>query len=107
MLHLDDGTAIIDTPGMREFALADAATGIDLAFADVTTMATACRFRDCQHREEPGCAVTESLDEDRLKSFRKLEREAAFEARKTDPKKAADERKKWKMIHKANRSRDR
>jgi ribosome biogenesis GTPase len=107
LLHLDDGTAIIDTPGMREFALADATTGIDLAFADVTTIATTCRFRDCRHREEPGCAVIESLDQDRLESFRKLEREAAFEARKTDPRKAAEERKKWKTIHKSNRQRER
>lgn len=107
LLHLQDGTAIIDTPGMREFALADAGAGIDLAFADVTSVASACRFRNCRHREEPGCAVTEALDEERLESFRKLEREAAFEARKTDPRKAAEERKKWKTIHKANRQRER
>ncbi|MDR3614104.1 MAG: ribosome small subunit-dependent GTPase A [Candidatus Obscuribacterales bacterium] len=107
LLYLNDGTAIIDTPGMREFALADASTGINLAFADVATIADACRFRDCRHRDEPGCAVTEALDEERLQSFRKLEREAAFEARKTDPRKAAEERKKWKTIHRANRQRER
>lgn len=107
LLHLPDGTAIIDTPGMREFALADASDGVNLAFADVTTIAGACRFRDCRHREEPGCAVIQSLDEDRLESFRRLEREAAFEARKTDPRKAAQERKKWKIIHKEARQRQR
>jgi ribosome biogenesis GTPase len=107
LLHLDDGTAIIDTPGMREFALADASAGVSLAFSDVVTIADACRFRDCRHRDEPGCAVVETLDEERLQSFRKLEREAAFEARKTDPRKAAEERKKWKTIHKANRQRER
>jgi ribosome biogenesis GTPase / thiamine phosphate phosphatase len=107
LLHLSDGTAIIDTPGMREFALADASTGINLAFADVATIARACRFSDCRHRDEPGCAVIETLDQQRLESLRKLEREAAFEARKTDPRKAAEERKKWKTIHKANRQRER
>ena len=107
LVTLADGTAIIDTPGMREFALADAVDGFDIAFADVAMFAHACRFSDCRHRGEPGCAVEESLDGERLKSYRKLEREAAFEARKTDPKKASEERKKWKAISKFARRRER
>lgn len=105
LVYMNDGTAIIDTPGMREFALADASVGMEAAFGDVAEHADFCRFRDCRHRDEPGCAVVESVDTDRLRNYRKLEREAAFEARKTDPRKAADERKKWKAISKASRQR--
>lgn len=107
LLHLPDGTAIIDTPGMREFALADASDGLGAAFSDVSELAAGCRFKDCRHKSEPGCAVINELDDERLETFRQLEREAAFEARKTDPRKAAEERKKWKTITKANRQRER
>jgi ribosome biogenesis GTPase / thiamine phosphate phosphatase len=107
LLRLPDGTAIIDTPGMREFALADADEGVSAAFKDVTTLARECRFNDCRHRTEPGCAVLEGVAEERLQSWRKLEREAAFEARKHDRLAAADEKARWKTIHKANRQRNR
>ena len=106
LLELADGTAIIDTPGMREFSLADADEGISIAFADVVGLAENCRFKDCQHRTEPGCTVRESLDEARLSSWRKLEREAAFEARKNDPRLRAEHQARWKAIHKANRKRE-
>ena len=107
LVRLPDGTAIIDTPGMREFALADADEGVSAAFQDVTTLARECRFNDCRHQTEPGCAVLEGVDEERLQSWRKLEREAAFEARKHDRFAAADEKARWKTIHKANRQRNR
>ena len=102
---LDDGTAVIDTPGMREFALADADLAVDATFDDVTELAAACRFNDCRHESEPGCAVREAVDEERLQSWRKLRREAAFEARKTDPALARAEQARWKAIHRANRVR--
>ncbi len=105
LLKLSDGTSIIDTPGMREFALADAAGGVDAAFEDVSTIASQCRFHDCRHDTEPDCAVREGVDEARLANWRKLQREAAFEARKTDRRAASIEREKWKAIHKANRRR--
>lgn len=105
LLRLLDGTSIIDTPGMREFALADAVCGIDAAFDDVSTVALQCRFHDCLHDTEPGCAVRDEIDADRLASWRKLQREAAFEVRKTDRRAASLEREKWKAIHKANRRR--
>lgn len=107
LLHRDDGTAIIDTPGMREFTLADADQGVSDVFQEITSIAESCKYKDCRHIEEPGCAVLESVDEDRLESWRKLEREAAFEARKTDRRAAVLERDRWKNIHKANRRRER
>jgi ribosome biogenesis GTPase / thiamine phosphate phosphatase len=105
LLRLNDGTAIIDTPGMREFALADATGGVEATFNDVTTLALLCKFNDCKHQTEPGCAVRQSIDQSRLASWHKLGREAAFEARKADPRAAAQEKERWKAIHKANRHR--
>lgn len=107
LLYRKDGTAIIDTPGMREFTLAEANQGVADVFDEITSMAQSCKFSDCRHEEEPGCAVLENVEEDRLESWRKLEREAAFEARKTDRTAAAMERDKWKTIHKENRRRNR
>ncbi|MDM4766183.1 ribosome small subunit-dependent GTPase A [Pelomonas sp. SE-A7] len=70
------GACIIDTPGLRGLALdADAAT-VAQAFDDVQELAQACRFRNCSHGDEPGCAVRESLGAERLKSYEKLQREA-------------------------------
>jgi ribosome biogenesis GTPase len=105
LLYLPDGTALIDTPGMREFGLADATEGISQAFSDVASLASDCRFRDCQHVSEPGCAVRDAVDQDRLQNWRKLGREAAFEARKTDRLLAENERKKWRAIHKEAKQR--
>lgn len=107
ILRLPDGTSLIDTPGMREFALADASEGVELAFQDVATLARECRFSDCTHENEPGCAVRDRLDEGRLESWRKLKREAAFETRKHDRFAAEAERNRWKSVHKANRERNR
>lgn len=77
------GGWLIDTPGMRELGLADAADGIAEVFADIAEIATGCRFRDCRHEAEPGCAVqgaiaAGTLDEARLRRARKLAREDAF-----------------------------
>ncbi|HEY9712050.1 MAG TPA: ribosome small subunit-dependent GTPase A [Chroococcales cyanobacterium] len=105
ILRLPDGTSLIDTPGMREFALSDADEGISKVFQDVATVAAECRFADCTHEVEPGCAVREQVGADRLNSWRKLKREAAFETRKTDRFAAEAERNRWKTIHKANRER--
>ena len=74
------GGWLIDTPGMRELSLSDAAEGIDAVFSDVTDLAAACRFNDCAHESEPGCAVRAAidrgaLDPGRLERWRKLMRE--------------------------------
>ncbi len=82
-LHaLPSGAFLVDTPGMREIALFGAEEGISEAFADVAALALSCRFRDCAHGAEPGCAVVGALDPARLESWRKLRREEAFLARK-------------------------
>jgi ribosome biogenesis GTPase len=71
---LDDGALLIDTPGVRSPALADA-EGVDEAFADIVELAQQCRFGDCRHETEPGCAVRGVVSDERLESMRKLERE--------------------------------
>ncbi|HUL75396.1 MAG TPA: ribosome small subunit-dependent GTPase A [Vicinamibacterales bacterium] len=80
MVVLDAGGVIIDTPGMRELQLWDVDEAVDETFADIASLAAACRFRDCRHDREPGCAVkhavdTGALDEGRYQSFLKLSRE--------------------------------
>src|SRR5262249_9752841 len=82
MAPLSDGTLVIDNPGMRELQLWDEGD-LDATFIDVAELAQRCRFRDCSHGQEPGCAVRQAiaaglLDDQRLGNFRKLAREAAF-----------------------------
>jgi ribosome biogenesis GTPase len=67
---LAGGGCLIDTPGMRELRLPDVAEGLEATFADVTELATRCRFRDCAHEAEPGCAVQEAIAEGRLDPVR-------------------------------------
>jgi ribosome biogenesis GTPase len=80
-LHrLPTGAWIIDTPGMRELQIVDIAEGLKEVFADVAALAAACRFSDCTHDKEPGCAVQAALadgtlEPERLTRFQKLERE--------------------------------
>lgn len=83
MHRLSAGGWLLDTPGMRELQLADVAAGVDGVFDDVVSLARSCRFSDCRHDTEPGCAVRAaiadgSLDPDRLKRYRKLQAEDAF-----------------------------
>ena len=87
-MPLPGGGLLIDTPGMRELQLWDAG-GRTETFADVAGLAERCRFRDCRHREEPGCAVTGAvaageLPESRLESFRKLDGEQEHAERQQD-----------------------
>lgn len=105
-LHLlPDGGLVLDTPGMRELALWGA-EGLDQSFADIETLAASCRFGDCAHGAEPGCAVRAaladgSLPADRHESWLQLRREAAHQERRVDALARADERRKWKQIGKA------
>ncbi|MDP9101407.1 MAG: ribosome small subunit-dependent GTPase A [Actinomycetota bacterium] len=108
---LPSGATIIDTPGLRGVALTgDAEVGLAKAFADVEELAAACRFADCGHLGEPGCAVLASvqmgdLGQDRVDSWRHLQREMAFQARRNDARLRAAERAKWKAVSKAMRVR--
>jgi ribosome biogenesis GTPase len=83
LLLLPDGAMLIDTPGMRELGLLGAGEGLDDAFAEIRAAAAKCRFADCTHAGEPGCAVLAaiadgSLDEERFRSYLKLRKESAF-----------------------------
>ncbi len=80
--HLPQGGVILDSPGMRELQLAEAEEGLDQLFADVEALAASCRFNDCSHGAEPGCAVVAALnsgelDADRLQSYQALKEEEA------------------------------
>lgn len=81
----DTGACLIDTPGMRELQLwTDGDAGMAAAFDDVEALAAQCRFRDCGHGDEPGCAVRDGVDEDRLAAYFKLQRERAHQDRRQD-----------------------
>ncbi|HEV2248899.1 MAG TPA: ribosome small subunit-dependent GTPase A [Candidatus Limnocylindria bacterium] len=94
---------VIDTPGMRELQLWDAEAGLAAVFADIEALARACRFADCAHAAEPGCAIqaalgTGRLDGERFAGYRKLEREEAFVAKKRDARLLADEKRRHKTV---------
>ena len=80
LLFLPDGGMVIDTPGMRELGMWDAKSGIDRTFSDIEELARQCRFRDCTHTVEPGCAVQKALkngtlSKERMQSYQKLKTE--------------------------------
>ncbi len=107
---LPSGGLILDTPGMRELGLWDAGEGVGAAFADVEALAAACRFVDCGHRAEPGCAVNAArasgaLEEDRWQSWLKLQKELAFQEAKENPAVRVERRAKWLKVARANRAR--
>jgi ribosome biogenesis GTPase len=94
---------VIDTPGMRELQLWDADAGLSAVFADIEALARECRFPDCAHDGEPGCAIrvaleTGRLDSDRLAGYRKLEREELFIAKKRDARLVSDEKRQHKIF---------
>jgi ribosome biogenesis GTPase len=103
LIVLPGGAALIDTPGMRELQLWASQESIDAAFDEISELAAACRFRDCTHSGEPGCAVAGAVDDDRLASYHKLQREARHHEIMADPLAAQQRRRKWKAIHKAMR----
>ncbi|MBI5772104.1 MAG: ribosome small subunit-dependent GTPase A [Verrucomicrobia bacterium] len=109
LLITPSGALVIDTPGMRELQLWDvAAESLDETFADIAALSAQCRFHDCSHRSEPGCAVQAALDDGSLdlgrwQSFQKLRREQAYAARKADPRLERENKAAWKKIHKTAR----
>ena len=105
LIILPDGAMVIDTPGMRDLGMWDASEGIDTAFADIEELAEACRFRDCTHSGEPGCAVCQAiaegtLSQSRWQSYLKLTAENSY-AQDSESYLAAKE-KKFKDIAKYN-----
>jgi ribosome biogenesis GTPase len=108
LIIVPSGGLIVDTPGMRELQLWDGENELDDAFSDIASLANGCRFRDCRHEAEPGCAVLEAVSGgglafDRLQSYRKLQRELRHIAQKRDRRKTAEEKRKLRSIHKAHR----
>jgi ribosome biogenesis GTPase len=90
LFQLDGGGLLLDTPGIRELRVWDLDEGLEQTFPEIEELARQCRFRDCRHETEPGCAVLAALaagrlDAERFASYRKLLGEAAFQQRKNDP----------------------
>jgi ribosome biogenesis GTPase len=110
LVPLPGGGALIDTPGMRELQLWADQDSLDSAFAEIATLAAACRFRDCSHAGEKDCAVQAALlagdlDDARWQSYQKLRAEIAWHERQTDVQVAQAVKRKWKQIHKEMRER--
>jgi ribosome biogenesis GTPase len=116
LVRLASGALMLDSPGMRELGLLGGEEGLSATFEDVEALAAACRFSDCRHEREPGCAVRAALDiggleEGRWRSFLKLQRELAFERRRDgDPQARAAQRalhtKRQKAYRALKKSRD-
>jgi len=104
LIVVPGGGVLLDTPGMRELQLWDAGQGIAQAFADVQELAQSCKFRNCSHKDEPGCAVREAMDEKRLANYHKLQREEEFlESKQDDALRAQRTKELRKMMKGVNR----
>src|SRR5262249_17220804 len=109
LIELPGGALLIDTPGMRELTPWADPDAIDASFEDIQRLAAGCRYSDCAHDSEPGCAVQAAIDDGslgagRLGHYRRLLREAAFEAEKHDQARAAEKKRLWKRLTRAQRS---
>jgi len=103
---------VLDTPGMRELALWADDDALDATFVDIDDLTRQCRFADCRHSGEPGCAIAAAiedgrLDEARVASWRRLQRELAWLARKQDSRAQHEERRRWARLSREARSRTR
>ncbi len=106
LLLLPGGGVVIDTPGMRELQLWDGDEGVQRTFDEIETTGRDCRYRNCSHNGEPGCAVAEAMkagtiSAERLASFHKLQRELRFLDRRNDTAVELADKRRWKTIHKA------
>jgi ribosome biogenesis GTPase len=109
IVRLQNGTLVVDTPGMRELGLVESEESLQAIFDDLAALAVACRFGDCSHENEPGCAVTAAvakgkLDPARLESWRKLRREREHVEIEQDLAKKSVQERKWRSLHKEMRS---
>ena len=105
LVLLPQGGLVMDTPGMRELQLWGDQEDLDTVFDDIEALAKKCRFRDCAHESEPGCAIHEAveageLDEDRFQSYMKMRREIAYTNRRRDEASIREERKRQKSMGK-------
>lgn len=100
-----NGALVLDTPGMRELQLWDVEEGVETTFEDIEELAAQCRFSDCRHQTEPGCAVREALesgelDASRFENYLKLRRELDYLARRQDQFAQRQEKNRWKKLSK-------
>ncbi len=112
LIRLPTGVLLIDTPGLREVQLWASNASVEQTFPEISALAMNCRFRDCRHREEPGCAVvdgvaTGEIDADRLESFHRLHRELEHLDRQSDPLSVRQHKRKLKRIMRAYEKRRR
>jgi len=110
LFRLPGGALLVDTPGMREFGVLADDEALDASFADIAELFRSCRFGNCRHSTEPGCAVLAaladgSLSSERWLANRKLQRELDFAARKGDPAAEAARRAHWRQLNKSQRTR--
>lgn len=110
MVHLPNGGLIIDTPGLREIQLWEGEEGLADVFPEISDLATNCKFTDCQHESEPGCAVKDALasgelHERRLHGYKKLKREVSQFAAKHDVRLQEEQKRKSKQLTKGLRER--
>lgn len=108
LVPLPAGAILLDTPGMRELLPWAGDEAVDEVFPDVAALAERCRFRDCRHESEPGCAVLAAVDDGtldpgRIESWRKLQREQRWLAARSDARLRAAEEAKWKAITRSMR----
>jgi ribosome biogenesis GTPase / thiamine phosphate phosphatase len=104
LVMLPGGGLVIDTPGLRELQLWVADEGLDEAFEDIAELVAQCRFSDCAHESEPGCAIQAALADgtlapERWESYQKLQRELEHLERRLDKRAQAEERRRWRAIH--------
>jgi len=109
LFALPGGGVLIDTPGMRELGMVEDSGGIEAGFSDIVDLSKECRYSDCRHEGEPGCAVrraieTGELESERLESYHKLQREVAAAERFQDPAHAGRSKKHWKSRSKEIRA---
>jgi len=104
LFMMPSGWLMLDLPGLRELQLWVDPEQLESSFDDLQDLAQSCRFRDCTHTREPGCAVLDAgLDSGRLSNYRKLQKELAYLDRKSDPKVAREARNRWKAIERSVR----
>lgn len=111
LILLPTGGLIMDTPGMRELQLWHGEEGLQETFEDIEALVEECRFRDCRHNNEPGCAVARAiadgaLDRKRFENYRKMQREIAYQSRREDHNAMRAERERWKVVTKEMRRRE-
>jgi ribosome biogenesis GTPase len=104
LFRTPSGALLIDTPGLREVGLTENETGVEIAFSDLIALAEGCRFRDCAHLSEPGCAVRAAVDRgdlspERLAAYHQLTREVSAAEKKRREKRGAKAYRAWQKLN--------